>query len=66
MQDIIGYLLIFHLVGMARLFDEDQIVFLRGRHMVIQIAQELRWISVGEIVVGSDKQRTGMRDLFRL
>ena len=38
MEDIVSDFLIFHLVGMPRLFDEDQFVFLGVRHMVVQVA----------------------------
>ena len=51
---------------MACLFDEDQLVFLCGWHMVIQVAEKLRRISVREIVIGSHEQSTGMFDLFSL
>ena len=65
-QDIIGYFLIFHLICVSGLFDENQPVFLRSWHMVIQVAEELGWISVREIIIGSHKKNTSMSNLFSL
>ena len=66
MKDIIGYLLIFHLVGVASFFDEDQFVSLMRRHVIIQVAEELRKISIGKIIIGSYKQSAGVSDLLSL
>lgn len=65
-QDIIGYFLIFHLVGVTCLFNENQLVFFCGRHVIVQVAEKLGRISVREIVVGSDKESAGVADFFSL
>ena len=65
-KDIISYFLVFHLVCMACLFNKDQPVFFRGRHVVIQVTEKLGRISVREIVIGSDQKCSGVSDLFRL
>ena len=55
-----------HLIGVAGLFDEDQLVPVSGRQMGVQIAKKGRRISAGEIVIGAHKKRAAVRDLFRL
>lgn len=55
-----------HLIGMTGLLNEDQFVFLCRRHMIVQVLQELRRISVCKVIVGTDKKGSGMGQLLRL
>ena len=54
-----------HLVGVSGALDEDQRVLSGGRHVMVQILQKLDRVAVGEVVVGADQKRAGMRNLFR-
>lgn len=66
MKDIISDFLILHPVGVSHLFDEDQLIFISARHVVIQVAEKLGRVSVGEVVIGSYEQCPGVSNLFRL
>ncbi len=48
------------------LFNKNQSIFLRGRHVVIQVAQKLRRISISKVIIGPNQQSTGMRHFFCL
>ena len=63
-QDIIRHFLMFHLVGMAGLLDEDQPVILCRGHVVVQVAEKFGRISVRGIVIGPHKQGAGVKSLL--
>ncbi len=65
-QDIISHFLILPLVSMTGLFDEDELVFICSWHMIVQIAEKLRGISIREIVICAYKKSACVGDFFRL
>ena len=44
-----------HLIGVAGLFNEKQLVLIGGGHMGIKIPQEVGRVYVSEIVIGANQ-----------
>ena len=65
-KDQVGCFLLFALVCMSGFLDEDQVVLCCCGHMIVEIAQEVDGIAVSEVIVGADKHRPCMSDLFGL
>ena len=61
----IRHLLLFLLAGVPRAFDVDKFVFLRARHMTVQILEVAHGITVGEVVVGADEEHARVRNVLR-
>ena len=65
-QKRVRCLLFFPLIGVACLFYENQAVFLRRGDMVIDIPQKAGRGPIGEVVIGSNQEHPGMRNLSAL
>ncbi len=60
MQNGVGCFLFLLLVGMAGLFDDNQLVLRSCGHMVVDVFQEPRGITAGKPVIGADEHRAGL------
>ena len=66
MKDVVSKLLMFHLVSMTCFLYKDQLVILTGWHMVIEVSEEIRRITIREFVICSYEQSAGMSDFLCL